>query len=270
MNRLPVFRSAAVLALGLAAAFHVPVQARDTTTTTVSAAHRDAYALVRQDGKDISATGEVNDWDALKRAGKQVDGEFLWVRQDGKYYVIQDPATLARARAAWEPVERLGKRMDAYGKDMDRHGKAMDVLGKDMDRAAQGMRPDERRMKEIEARMGTVGTQMGEVGARMGSADAAGRERLQARMGELQREMNALGREMHGAARSDAQQAAEREMRQTGQRMEAANKPMGELGKKMGELGKEMALESQAADKTVRGLVQEAMAKGLARPLPQG
>jgi hypothetical protein len=38
----------------------------------------------------------------------------------------------------------------------------------------------------------------------------------------------------------------------------------------MGALGKEMERESKAADKTVRQLIREAQAKGLARPAPLG
>jgi hypothetical protein len=269
-TRTPVFRSAA-LALALAAAFHAPVQASDAAARkNAFDPNRDAVALVSQHGKDISATGEVIDWETLKKAGRQVDGEFLWVHEGGRYYVIQDPATVARARAAWEPVERLGRQINDYSKDMDRHGKAMDAVGKDMDRAAQGVQPDEARMRAIEQRMGTVGAEMGEVGARMGSAEAPERARLQARMSELQGAMNKLGREMQEAARPAAQREAERKMRQAGRRMDEAQQPMKEIGRKMGELGREMAQESTRADKTMRGLVREAMAKGLARPAPQG
>ncbi|WP_296945992.1 hypothetical protein [uncultured Massilia sp.] len=264
--RIPTFRTPALLALALAAAcFHPPARAQDTPVGDGA-----SYAVVRHDGQDISATGKVKDWDALRKTGRQVDGEFLWVNEGGKSWVIRDAATVAQARAAWAPVERLGKRMDAYGKDMDRHGKAMDALGKDMDRSARGMEPDQGRIRALERRMGALGTEMGEVGARMATADAAERGRLQARMAVLQREMNRLGGEMHAATRSEAQQQAERDMRQASLRMEAAHKPMDALGKQMEALGKEMAQESQRADKTVRTLVREAMARGLARPAPQG
>jgi hypothetical protein len=50
--------------------------------------------------------------------------------------------------------------------------------------------------------------------------------------------------------------------------MEEAGKPMHVLGEQMGMLGKEMERESKVADKTVRALIRDARAKGLARPAP--
>jgi hypothetical protein len=44
---------------------------------------------------------------------------------------------------------------------------------------------------------------------------------------------------------------------------------MHELGKKMHALGKDMERESHAADTTVRALIHDAVARGLAHPAPQ-
>jgi hypothetical protein len=43
---------------------------------------------------------------------------------------------------------------------------------------------------------------------------------------------------------------------------------MDALGKKMDVLGKQMEQESKAAEKTVRGLIRDALARGLAQPAP--
>jgi hypothetical protein len=60
--------------------------------------------------------------------------------------VVQDPLVLAKARAGWAPVDRLGAKIDGNGQQMDQHGKAMaalgnemQALGKEMDRAAGRM-----------------------------------------------------------------------------------------------------------------------------------
>nr|WP_314540695.1 hypothetical protein [uncultured Massilia sp.] len=231
----------------------------------------DSYALVGANERGMTITGEADDWRRLKVLRAQMgDKEFLWVREGGKAWVIQDGATLAQVHAAWEPFERLGRQMDAYGQEMNRHGKAMDTLGKEMDRTARDMQPDERRIKEIERRMSAVGREMEKVGRSMAQADADERPRLQARMAELQGEMSRLGTEIGDAAQSQAQRDADRSMRQVSLRMDEASKPMDELGKRMDALGKQMDQESKRADKTVRAVIRAAMAKGLATPAPQG
>jgi hypothetical protein len=50
-------------------------------------------------------------------------------------------------------------------------------------------------------------------------------------------------------------------MDEIGKRMNEAGKPMDELGKKMEALGKQMEQESDAADRTVRGLIRDALAR---------
>jgi hypothetical protein len=261
-------RTLAGLGLGIVLALGsvVPTQAQSRT------AHgsEDAYALVRDGEQGSGMTGRGGDWQDLQRIRKQVGGEFLWFRDDGKSYVIQDRDTLARARAAWEPVERLGRQMEALGQEMNGHGKAMDALGKEMNVAARDMRVDEGKVRDIQRRMDAVGQEMGKVGQRMGRADDAEQARLDARMAELGRQMDRLGNEMGAATHTDAQRGAERAMRDVGLRMDEAGKPMDALGKKMDALGKQMDVESERADKAVRGVIRDAMAKGLARPAPQG
>ncbi|MFK3741143.1 hypothetical protein [Massilia sp. TN1-12] len=231
----------------------------------------DSYALVGANERGMTITGEADDWRRLKAVRKQVgDREFLWVREGGKAWVIQDGATLAKVHAAWEPVERLGKQMGAYGQEMHRHGKAMDALGREMDRTAGTMQPDERRIKDVERRMSAVGREMEQVGRGMARADADERARLQARMAELQGDMSRLGAEMGDAAQSRAQREAQQSMRQVSLRMDEASKPIDELGKRMDALGKQMERESERADKAVRAVIRDAMARGLATPAPQG
>ena len=51
--------------------------------------------------------------------------------------------------------------------------------------------------------------------------------------------------------------------------MHEAGQPMHALAEPRGALGRKMGRESRAAEKTVRALIHEAQAKGLARPVPQ-
>lgn len=230
----------------------------------------DPYAVVRAGDKNTTMSGSSDDWDDIKDARRHVKGDFLWFREGGQAYYIQDPAVLAKVDAAWAPMEKLGKQMDAYGKEMDVHGKKMDALGKEMDSAASGFKPDETKLRAIEGRMKALGDEMEALGKQMAATDSIKeRDRLQRRMSELGQQMSVAGSEMGALHNEPGMRQAQKSMDQIGRRMSEAGKPMDAIGKKMGVIGKEMERESKAADKTVRALIREAREKGLAKPVPQ-
>jgi len=235
------------------------------------AQNKQTYALVYGDEQHMSISGHSDDWPDLKQLRRSVDGEFLWFREGGKAYIVQDPALIAKAREAYVPLERLSKQMDAYSKDMNRHGKAMDVLGKDMAHAADANRPDPARMGALQGEMRELGRQMGRLGAQMSRArDDAERQQIQAQMTRQSARMAELGAQMGEAGNAAGQRAARQDMDDIGRRMDDAGKPMHALGTQMKALGSQMKQESAAADNTVRGLIRDAVARGLARPAPQG
>jgi len=228
------------------------------------------YAIVRARDKDTTMSGSSDDWGDIKDAKRRVQGDFLWFREDGQAYYIQDPAVLAKVDAAWAPMEKLGKQMDVLGKEMDVHGKKMDALGKEMDVAARGYQPDQRKLRALEERMDALSKEMEALGSQMEKAGSdKERDRIGRRMEELGRQMGTVGNEMGQAHNGLAAREAQKSMDQVGRRMSEAGKPMDAIGKKMGALGKDMERESKAADQTVRALIREAREKGLAKPVPQ-
>ncbi|NNG24571.1 peptidase M56 [Massilia sp. ML15P13] len=228
------------------------------------------YSVVRAGDKGMTMSGSSDDWDDIKEARSWIGGEFLWFRDGGKAYYVQDPAVLARVTAAWAPVDRLGAQMDVLGKEMDVHGKRMDALGKEMDVASRGFKPDEAKLRALEARMKTHGAEMEALGRQMEKANTdAERDRITRQMSEAGERMSAAGSEMGEAHNGPGMRQAQKSMDEIGRRMGDAGKPMDALGKRMGALGKDMERESKAADKTVRALIREAREKGLAKPVPQ-
>ncbi len=173
---------------------------------------KDSYALVRQGESGSSMHTHSGDRKSIEAVRRSIDGDFLWFRDGGKAYVVQDREVLAKVDAAWAPLNRLGERMDGYGRQMDEHGKRMAALGKQMDEAAASL--------------------------------------------------------VRGRETDRKTQGAEASMEEIGKRMNEAGKPMDALGKQMNLLGKQMERESRTADKAVRALIREAMAKGLASPAP--
>ncbi len=228
------------------------------------------YAVVRANDKNTTMTGSSDDWDDIKEAKRRIGGDFLWFREGGQAWYIQDAGVLAKVDAAWAPMNRLGAQMDVYGKEMDVHGKKMDALGKDMDVAARGFKPDDGKLRLVEERMEALGEEMEKLGKQLGATDSVKeRERIQGRMSEVGQQMSAAGQEIGQLHNGPGMREAQKSMDAIGRRMSEAGKPMDAIGKKMGALGKEMERESKAADKTVRALIREAREKGLAKPVPQ-
>ncbi|MBQ5943073.1 M56 family metallopeptidase [Massilia sp. AB1] len=235
------------------------------------AARGEPYAVVRAKEGGFNISGSSDDWDDVKAARKAIDGEFVWFRENGRSYYIQDRELMAKVNAAWAPVDRLGKQMDVYGKEMDKHGKKMEALGHRMEEASSGFKPvaNKGELREIEDGMRALGEQMENLGRELaGARDDDERERIERRMEETGKRMEQAGKRMEQAYNSPQMRKAHAEMEALGDQMKEAGKPMDALGKRMGTLGKEMERESKAADQTVRGLIRDAKERGLAKPVP--
>lgn len=235
------------------------------------AARGEPYAVVRAKDGGFNLSGSSDDWDEVKAARNAIGGEFVWFRDNGRSWYIQDRELMAKINAAWAPVDRLGKQMDVYGKEMDKHGKKMEVLGRQMEQASSGIEPvvNKRELREIEDGMRALGEQMETLGRELAAArDDEERERIERRMEETGKRMEQAGKRLEQAHNSPRMRKAHAEMEALGERMKEAGKPMDALGKRMGALGKELERESEAADRTVRGLIRDAKARGLAKPVP--
>ena len=132
------------------------------TRVVREAARGEPYAVVRAKDGGFNISGSSDDWDDVKAARDAIGGEFVWFRENGRSYYIQDPELMAKVNAAWAPVDRLGKQMDAYGKEMDKHGKKMEGLGRQMEQASSGVKQpaSEREIREIDEGMQALGRQM--------------------------------------------------------------------------------------------------------------
>lgn len=243
--------------------------------------HELPYALVRGPERNGSSmSGSSEDWPDVSVAKQAIAGDFLWFRKGGKAYTVQDAGLLARVSEAWAPVDRLGAVMDEHGKEMDKHGKVMEALGKEMEQAASGYKPDEAQMREFDRDMARLAREqdrrsreLARVARKMADAQAGERARLQRESDRIARQIEELASEMgqRGAALAASHEKMARAaapMEAIGEKMREAGKPMEALGEKMGELGRQMEKESEQADKAVRGLIDEALARGLAQPAP--
>lgn len=124
--------------------------------------------------------------DAWDLDGDAPEGEsWFWFKDDGVAYVVRDPALVAEAKAATEPLERIGHEMGKVGGEMGKNG----------------------------AKMGRIGGRMGAIGARLAlietkmSLSSASREERRAHsdeLDELRNELRALQQTMEKEQREHA------------------------------------------------------------------
>ncbi|WP_426169004.1 M56 family metallopeptidase [Pseudoduganella sp. R-34] len=246
---------------------------------------RSAYAYVRDNNQKLSVTnfhGAPSDLAALRKLHQETKGEFIYVRKDGKSYVIQDPALLGKVRELWKPAEAHGKLMEEQGKLMDVQGKQVEAMSDKIAKeaeAAMGSKEQQAIERELERQMELPARQqeriaraMEKASRKMEMADDKTRAQLERDLEGLRKQMEPLSEEMarRGSeigARHAALAARQAPMAAMHARIAEASRPLAEMGRKMGELGREQGRLSREADKASRALIDEAIGNGSAKPL---
>jgi len=238
-----------------------------------------AFALVKKGVAGYTMSGSTRDTDEIEAARRSVDRDFVWFRRGEQAYVIDDPSTVSRATAAWAETEKLGTRMEALGSQMEVHGKKMEALGRQMEQLSSGD-AESAAMKAAGARMEGLGRQQEQLASKqaklalaMIDADEAGRERLSRELEQLSSQQEALSEQMEAQSRVMEAESARIEQRMEpmealSRQMDEAGKPMEALGEQMDALGEQMDELSAQAERETLSLIDEAMAKGLAKPAP--
>lgn len=239
---------------------------------SISEGAGEGYALVDGSRDNVTMSGNDVDSQQIKQLQQTVKGQFLWFRDQGKSYTLQEPALLARVNAAWKPSQQLGEQMGRLGKQMGVHGKAMGELGSKMGRHSQGQAGarDAAQLKALVRQQEDLGRKLGDAARRQAQAntDAARRAaerdvaRLQQQMEDAQDATEEVNDRIAAAHERDADkvEALSRQMDERG-------KPMETLGKQMSELGRQQETAARAADKTTRLVIAQALSEGKARAL---
>ena len=240
---------------------------------------RTSYAIVRKGSQSITMSGDTRDIDGIKAIRDSMGGDFLWLRRDGKAWVITDPAVMDRVERAWSAMEPLEREMDGLNSQMDVYNKKMDALNAQMDSLSslQGEHPEldaaSERMEALGRQQEALARKQEALAGQMANAGEARQDELSREMDALSAQQEALSRQMEAESRT--MEAASARMQRNAQPMEALGKQMEEAGKPMEALGKQMegigaqmdAVSKQAERETLR-LIDEAMAQGLASPAP--
>ncbi|MCU6432453.1 hypothetical protein LPB67_01510 [Undibacterium sp. Jales W-56] len=131
------------------------------------------YALVRTaagaDSIFYCAASEIRSVDKLK-SGRNAD--FLWFKQNGKTYLVQDAALLAKANEALKELDQTSRQMSQLGLEMGADGVSMGALGIKM-AATVFQSETAKKMDALGKKMDEMGKQMDQRGKRM---DALGKQ----------------------------------------------------------------------------------------------
>jgi len=135
--------------------------------------HKYSYAFVTKDGKDV-----MENWDGGQDQSKMhaPGPDRIYVKKDGKLFVITDAASIAKFKKAMEPVLKIAAKQTALGEQQSKIGEAQSKIGE--------------KQSKLGEEMGKIGEQMGQ----QPSQDEMGK--LQARMNALQKQMDQLNDQM--------------------------------------------------------------------------
>ncbi|MCI4566612.1 M56 family metallopeptidase [Lysobacter sp. CFH 32150] len=240
---------------------------------------RDAYALIRKGQKDFTMSGTTNDMNAIDSARRSIDGDFLWFRRADQAYVVVDPATVARAHAAWRETDKLGSQMEALGDQMEGHGKKLEALGKKMEQLGEhnaetpAMREATRKMEALAEQQQALANQQQRLAKATLTASESQEDKLDRDMDALSAQQEVLSRQMEQQSRvleaeSRRLDASRKPMEALSREMQVASKPMEALSAQMQVLAKQQEKLVVQAERQTRELIREAQGKGLAMPAP--
>jgi beta-lactamase regulating signal transducer with metallopeptidase domain len=204
------------------------------------------FVIVTKDSDAVIMSGDREDAEHAKALRNKFPGEFIWFERDGKSYVIQDQATIDRAKKLWASEDDAAQQREALRKKEEELGKQMrDQLQQKLD--------------DIRIKLPDLTAQLQKLQSDVKDLNADGATLQQ--MGDLRREVGELQR-IIGQTEWDAGIRPAEIGRQAGE----LGRQMGELGRQIGETARQEAERARDASREMKGLLDDAIAHGLAKP----
>jgi chromosome segregation ATPase len=151
---------------------------------TTLAGDRFSYIYAQDDHGSTISRGHVQD---IVRVAKRYSGTYIWLRRDGREYMIRDAATLAAARDAFADMQALEPQEREAERNVQVYEKKMEALEKKIDRISDQLGDDDE-----------------------DTLSDATRNDLEDQLRDLERQMRGIEREMKPFER--AQEDVEKEM----------------------------------------------------------
>jgi beta-lactamase regulating signal transducer with metallopeptidase domain len=209
----------------------------------------DSYALVSGSGS-YTYSGDWNQMGSFDSIRKGVHGDFIYYRHDGKSYVIDDPAIVARAKALYAPIEALGKEQEVLGRQQEALGKQQEALGR-LQSNVKIQNPD---LSKETAALDKALQQMKDLQSGK-EVDRESLAKLQEEIGEIQGRLGEL------------QGEAGEQQGKFGDEQGKLGEEQGKLGEEQGRLGEKQGKLGEAAHRQIVPMIQQAIQEGKARPV---
>jgi bla regulator protein blaR1 len=195
------------------------------------------------DGDDFVLKGSDNDLDKVRQLHKGNE-PMIWFRRDDKAYVVHDANTMRKARQAMEPVQHLAQQQGGLA------GEQGELAGRQ-----EGLADREKALADRQVQL------------------ADRRAQLEARVAELEADKAAASatRDAQAELRSlDGEQAGiDRETQSIAQEAQAISARQAEMSTRQAAMSAREKAASELADQQLDRLLDDALSKGLAQPVPR-
>jgi hypothetical protein len=251
----------------------------------------DSYAIISKDStmSGSFARGNFRELEALR---EKLNTDFIWFEREGKSYVITDPATVQRAEAAFEVQSMIGEKQGDLGEQIGSLGELQGMLGEQQGQLGQQMAEVETNLKDMQIQMPDISNEMQavremskELSQTLSNKDM---DELRANMAQMRAEIEKASKQiaeaqiqaransLHGPDTAEinadiakARASMEEEMAKLSAEQSKLGEKQEALSRAQEELGKEQEESAAKAQAQIKALIDEALAKGTAKPAPK-
>jgi len=202
-----------------------------------------AWAIVHPSGS-TSMSGSSTDWKAIGRLQRSTTKAVLYGRLGQKRFLISDAVMIGRVAELMEPQEKIGKQMETLGRESERLSAAESELD-DQESALEDRRD------EITEELDRLQERVAELAE--SSVDRSRQEDLRRRRAALRDELRRIDTPLD-------------ELRTRMDSLEAEEK---RLSRREEDLDREHERLYQIAQREIRVVLNDAVARGLTTPLPR-
>jgi hypothetical protein len=204
----------------------------------------DSWAIVDGPGNSITFSGAAKE--QLDQAQQKAKGPFLWFTHEGKSYLVEDAAIVARIRALYDPMRDLGRQQEALGVQQRVLGRMEAELARQQRTDASVRVPDlTKEMADVEAALNSLKAEQGQMLSEEKLAQ------MQAKLAEMEGKLGSL--EGRSAMQNNF-----------GERMRGLGEQQRQLGEQQRQLGEQQRKLAQQAEQQVQSMIQDCLRNGKA------
>jgi len=127
----------------------VPLLLLAALLITAWKSNKDAYIISHGDNNTFSTGTSVEEILAMR---KRLSGRYVWVRRDGREYIIRDATLVSRAQALFQPQMALAPEQEAVSREEAQLDREADRISDRGPRTAA----EKQRLSELHARLRVV------------------------------------------------------------------------------------------------------------------